>query len=167
MTTIYVNPRLGVVLTDTRTTSTTYNEFFGFTVNERDTFIDNSTKAMYLHDRVFAISGCVEETEKIARYIAFGEPIIPAPKKSKISGNCILVDKNWILQIITNKGEVSKIFFPIPHKNWAWGTGSGWDALKKELSVYDEPTLDEVIAAFKTVHKSDKYTNDQIKLYKI
>ena len=166
MTTVYVNSRLGVVLTDTRTTSTTYNELFGFILNERDEYFDNATKAMYLHDRVFAISGCTTETDKIARYIAFGEPIVPEPKKEKVIGNCVLVDKNWVLQILVENGKTKKIFYPYP-KNWSWGTGSGWDALRDALKVYEEPTLDEVIAAFKTVHKSDKYTNDQIKIYKI
>lgn len=166
MTTVYVNKRLGVVLTDMRTTTSTYREFFGLEFGVVNTFSENTNKAMYIHDRVFAISGCTTETEKVAQYLAYGIPLVPAPKSEKLCANCLYVDKNWILQIILEKGKVQKYFLPIK-SGFHCGTGSGWAALEKELKKYSEPTLDEVIAAFKTVHKSDKYTNDQIQIHKI
>lgn len=166
MTTIYVNHRLGVVLTDTRTTSTHYNTLFGITIKSYNTYFDDSHKAMYIHDRVFTVSGSVLESDKIIRFLTLGEPIVPANKKEKLSCNCLLVDKNWTLQFIINNGKFWKNFV-ITTPTWTYGTGSGWDTLSESLKDKENSTLEEVIVAFKTIHIKDEFTNDQIRLYKI
>ncbi|WNV47569.1 hypothetical protein ENKO_466 [Klebsiella phage fENko-Kae01] len=167
MTTIYVNHKLGVVMTDTRTTTTVQETFLGIPIATYDTFNDDGVKAINVHDRIFVESGSCEESTKILQYLAHGTPIKPAPKKYKLLSNCFLVDKNWLLQIYIQKGKVHKRFHVVKEDSW-YCTGSGSNALYEALKVYDfKPTLEEAISAFKTVHFSDRFTSNQVLIYKI
>lgn len=167
MTTIYVNHKLGVVLTDTRTTTTITETLFGLPWNSYDEYNDNGVKAIHVHDRIFVESGSCCESTKILQYLTHGTPIIPSHKKYKRTSSCFLVDKNWLLHIYIQKGKVHKKFFALKSDAW-YCTGSGAEALKKALEVYNfNPTMDEAIAAFKTVHFSDRFTSNQVRIYNI
>lgn len=168
MTTIYVNHGLGVVMTDTRTTTTMVESLFGLIpIGTYDVYDDNGIKAIHVHDRIFVESGSCSESTKILQYLTNGTPIIPAHKKHKLISNCFLVDKNWVLQIAIDKGKVIKKFHAVNSSAW-FCTGSGGPALYKALKAYDyKPTMEQAIAAFKTVHFSDRFTNSQVNIYQI
>lgn len=168
MTTIYVNHKLGVVMTDTRTTTTMVESFLGLIpVGTYDVYDDNGIKAIHVHDRIFVESGSCSESTKILQYLTHGKPIVPAHKKHKLISNCFLIDKNWLLQIAIDKGKVIKKFQPLSPDAW-YCTGSGASALYNALKVYDyKPTMEQAIAAFKTVHFSDRFTNNKVNIYQI
>lgn len=168
MTTIYVNHNLGVVMTDTRTTTTMVESFLGLIpVSTYDVYDDNGIKAIHVHDRIFVESGSCSESTKILQYLTHGTPIVPAHKKHKLISSCYLVDKNWVLHITINKGVLKKKFYAVDESAWYCG-GSGSEALVESLRVYNfKPTIDEAIAAFKSVHFSDRFTNSYVQIYQM
>lgn len=167
MTTIYVNHNLGVVMTDTRTTTTVMESLFGFLWKSYDRYNDNGIKAIHVHDRIFVESGSCEESTKILQYLTHGIPIKPAHKKHKLISSCFLVDKNWILHIYIKNGKVHKKFNAVSKTAW-FTTGSGSEALYDALKVYNfNPTIEQAIAAFKTVHFSDRFTNSHVAIYQM
>lgn len=165
MTTIYVNHNLGVVLTDTRTTTTHSASLFGFTISSVDTYNDDGLKAIYVHDRIFVESGSCSESTKILQYLVHGTEVKPAPAKHDLNSVCLLVDKNWVLELIIQKGVFKKRFNVVKNTAWYY-TGSGSAALAEALKEYNSNiTLPEAIDAFKKVHLTDRFTNDQIRIY--
>lgn len=168
MTTIYVNHTLGVVMTDTRTTTTYVKSFLGLIpVGTYDVYDDTGIKAIHVHDRIFVESGSCSESTKILRYLTDGTPIEPAHKKHKLISNCFLVDKNWVLQIAIDKGKVIKKFTALGPTAW-YSTGSGASALYEALKGYGfNPTMEQAIAAFKTVHFSDRFTSSDVQIYQM
>lgn len=168
MTTIYVNHKLGVVMTDTRTTTTYIKSFLGLVkVGTYDVYDDSGIKAIHVHDRIFVESGSCSESAKILQYLTDGTPIKPAHKKNKLISNCFLVDKNWVLQIAINKGKIIKKFIALEPDAW-YSTGSGADALYKALEAYNfNPSFEQAIDAFKTVHFSDRFTSSDVRIYQI
>lgn len=168
MTTVYVNHGLGVVMTDTRTTTTMVSSFLGLIpVGTYDVYNDNGVKAINVHDRIFVESGSCSESDKILQYLTTGKPIVPAHKKHKLISCCFLVDKNWTLHITINKGVLRKKFYVVDKGSW-YSFGSGGEAMKQALAIYGyKPTMEQAIAAFKTVHFSDRFTSSQVQIYNI
>lgn len=166
MTTIYVNHTLGIVMTDTRATTTITEYLFGIIpIKKYEVYNDNGLKAIHVHDRIFVESGHCHESTKILRYLTDGTPIKPEHKKLGMRSICFLVDKNWVILFIIDKGKLTKKFIPLSGTSW-YSTGSGNAALFEALKVYNfNPTLEEAIAAFKTVHFSDPYTNSYVQIY--
>lgn len=168
MTTIYVNYQLGVVMTDTRTT-TTYGEYlFGiFKVGSFEEYNDNGTKAINVHDRIFVESGSCSESAKILQYFIDGTPIKPAHKKHKQISSCLLIDKNWILHISITNGVLKKKFYT-PSKTTWYSLGSGADALTEALRVYEfQPTVEQALSAFEIVKQQDSNTGGSTRIYPI
>lgn len=169
MTTVYIDKRCGLVLTDSRVTYTVNRAFLGiFPLRSVDTYNVVSQKSMYIHDRLFTACGNVSDIDKVLNYLVSGDKIIP---NRKGNCHCILIDKEYCIHFVINNGKFEKYVEFIDY-NYVFSMGSGSTYMMKSIKllpkVWNGMSLsDFVIKCFSTVHKKDKYTDNNINLYKI
>lgn len=168
MTTVYVNKRLGLALTDSRVSTEYERSFFGlFNLTSTYEYSVTPQKALYVHDRLFLSSGNVSTINKVLAMLVDNRK--PNFDK-KESCDCFLVDPNYVVIISISKGTMSKrtIF---SKKNFEISMGSGSNHLmkliKEGLDEAAELTEQYVIEQFRKVTNYDKYTDDNINLYRI
>lgn len=165
MTTVYVNKRLGIAITDSRATSEISRYLFGFfPLTSLPDYQVVSQKAMYINDRLFVASGSVGVINQVAQYFANG--LKPEFTNKKRSCECLLISDEYAIRIIVEKGKWHKdvIFF---NKSWVYIMGSGSNVLYEKLKDYTNLTHDDVFNAFRTVKDHDNFTDDNINLYRI
>lgn len=168
MTTVYIDKRCGLAMTDSRVTSTMKRAFLGiFPVQDKSFYNVVLQKSMYIHDRLFLACGNVAEINKVLNYLCIGEQVIPSRKDSC---QCVLLDKEYCIHLIIYKGKFyKKTQFIGNDFVLAMGSGSPYmkraqDAIPGLLNV---SLSDFVLDQFSKVHNKDVYTDDNINIYKI
>ncbi|ELW0836412.1 hypothetical protein ACRYKS_25095 [Escherichia coli] len=164
MTTVYIDKRLGVLLTDSKVTSTEQRSFLNlFPLKPKLSYGVVSQKTLYVHDRLFSACGEVSEINKVLRYLISQETVIP---DRKASCHCVLVSKDYIIHLIVNKGKFTKKIDYL-HNDYTFFMGSGGEYML-DAAVHEEynTLLDKVFDTFMDVHNHDIYTDDNINVYR-
>lgn len=169
MTTVFVSKSLGLAMTDSRVTESTPRFFAGFfplTLSVQ--YKVANQKALYIHDRLFVAAGDVSTINLIIRYLVNHEEVLVS--KNTPGCECLLIGKEYAIHMYVDKGKFHKkvIFF---RDNWVGILGSGYDAIAHlQYSTRHNPlifTAEHVIEEFRKVKDKDKYTDDNINLYRI
>lgn len=168
MTTVLVSKRLGLAMTDSRATATYARNFAGFfplTPEVRYGVVNQ--KAIYIHDRLFLGSGDVNTINMIIDMLINSTELVI--DKNTPMAETILIGKEYAIHMWVWEGKFHKeLIFLTP--NWLFTMGSGapyldkMHRLKGDYSLFD---VDFVIEEFKKVQEKDKYTDDNINLYRI
>lgn len=171
MTTVYVDKRAGLVLTDSRVTTTEERKFLGcIPLATKTTYGVVNQKAFYIHDRLFCAAGVVSEIDKVIQYLIYGKPVYPHRTSSC---HCMLIGKEYVIHFIIFKGKLHKHveFFK---SNWCMAIGSGAlhiSGIRYRGDIIINDSEDEVreliIDAFRQVRIKDIYTDDNVNLYRI
>lgn len=168
MTTVFVSKSLGLAMTDSRVTESTPRFFAGFfPLTHSVQYKVTNQKAIYIHDRLFVAAGDVSTINKIIQYLVNHVEVFVT--KNTPECECMLIGKEYAIHMYVHKGKFHKrtIFFG---ENWVSILGSGYDALfHLHYKKHDPFTFTEeyVIEEFKKVKNKDKFTDDNINLYRI
>lgn len=168
MTTILVDYKDGLVMTDSRVTVSKgyWIRLFNRTVlewsKETQTKICNQ-KAIFLHDRLFTGAGDSDDISHLLSHLALG---VKLELSSDANFTALLIDKNWILEFNCNKGIMKKKLRLLSKENWLT-IGSGKKVLASELNAITSWSPKSVMKAFGRVTLRDKYTDDNLNIYKI
>lgn len=168
MTTVFVSKSLGLAMTDSRVTESTPRFFAGFfPLTPSVRYKVTNQKAIYIHDRLFVAAGDVSTINRIIRYLVNHEEVFVTKKTPECV--CMLIGKEYAIYMYVFKGKFHKktIFF---RDNWVSILGSGYDALCHMHNRKHDPftfTADYVIEEFRKVKDRDKFTDDNINLYRI
>lgn len=165
MTTVYVNKRLGIALTDSRATEEVPRYFLGhfpLTPIPKKTVVNQ--KAIYIHDRLFLATGSVAIINRIAQYFVTG--VVPYIPNKKQSCECLLVGDEYSIKVTVEKGKFKKkVLFT--KNDFYCIMGSGTKILFDLLKIDGTETANDVIKQFRKVTRYDPYTDDNINLYRI
>lgn len=168
MTTVYIDKRCGLVITDSRVTSTEQRAFLGiFPLREKKHYFVTSQKSMYVHDRLFTSCGSLSEIDKVLNYLCYGTPVIPSRKNNC---HCVLLDKEYCIHLIVHNGKfIKKTEFIDNNYKFSMGSGSPYMDLAIDAipGLVDVPFHEYVLNQFMKVHTKDEYTDDNIIVYKI
>lgn len=169
MTTVFVSKSLGLAMTDSRVTESTPRFFAGFfPLTHSVQYKVTNQKAIYIHDRLFVAAGDVSTINRIIRYLVNHEEVLVT--KNTPECECMLIGKDYAIYMYVFKGKFHKktIFFG---DNWVSILGSGYDAIAHlKYSTRHNPfifTAEHVIEEFRKVKDKDKFTDDNINLYRI
>ncbi len=169
MTTVFVSKSLGLAMTDSRVTESTPRYFAGFfPLTMSIEYKVASQKALYIHDRLFVAAGDVSTINRIINYLVNHVPVYV--NKNTPGCECLLIGKEYAVYMYVHDGKFKKktIFFD---DNWVAILGSGYDAIAHiKYSTRHNPILftsDYVIEEFMKVKNKDKFTDDNINLYRI
>lgn len=164
MTTVYIDKRLGVLMTDSRVTSTRPRFFLGiFPLKEKNHYGVVSQKTLYVHDRLFSAAGSVSEIDKVLNYLITGEKVIPS---KKLSCHCVLLSKDYCIHFVLVDGKfVKKLVFL--HKDYTFFMGSGGEYMIDAACHEDYSTLQaKVLDTFMKVKNHDCFSDDNINVYR-
>lgn len=168
MTTVFVSKSLGLAMTDSRVTLSTPRNFAGvFPLTASVQYKVTNQKALYIHDRLFVAAGDVGTINTIIDYLV-NHKEVPVDKNTPMC-EAILIGKDYAIYMSVVHGKFSKktIFFK---DNWVFIIGSGYDALKHMFFQRHNPftfTTDYVIEEFMKVKNKDKWSDDNINMYRI
>jgi hypothetical protein len=165
MTTVYIDKRLGVLLTDSKVTSCEKRSFLGiFPLKPKFIYGIVTQKSLYVHDRLFSACGNVSEINKVLNYLISQEPVIP---DRKASCHCVLLSKDYVIHLISTKGVFHKKLEYL-HPDYTFFMGSGGEYML-DAAVHEEynTLLDKVLNTFMDVHNHDNFTDDNINVYRI
>lgn len=168
MTTVFVSKSLGLAMTDSRVTESTPRYFAGFFPLTMSVQYKVATqKALYIHDRLFVAAGDVSTINRIINYLVNHVPVYV--NKNTPGCECLLIGKDYAVYMYVHDGKFKKktMFFK---DNWVAILGSGYDAMAHMHFKKNEPWLftpEYVITEFMKVKNKDKFTDDNINLYRI
>ncbi len=170
MTTVYIDKRCGLAMTDSRVTSTIERAFLGiFPLQSKNQYSKVLQKSMYIHDRLFLSCGTVSEINKVLRYLVEQKPIVPSRKDGC---HCLLLDKEYCINFVIHNGVLKK-FVQFIDKNYVFSMGSGSSHMRNtfndigSLKLNNMSLSEYVIDEFSKVSEKDIYTDNNINLYKI
>lgn len=166
MTTVYIDKKAGLVLTESRITYTTKRYFLGlFPVKSKEVYGSTNQKSMYIHDRLFTAAGSVFDINKVLNYLISGTEVLPSRH-----GNChcILLDEYYCIHFIILNGKFKKYIEYIDKDyTFTMGSGSGYLNTTSCFWLEGEDRQKYIVEQFMKVHKRDKYSDDDIKIYRI
>lgn len=173
MTTVYVDRRAGIVLTDSRVTRTEKRSLFDFIpLSTKEDFGVVNQKALYVHDRIFTGAGSVNEINKILNFLISGKPVVPSTEQDE-SCQCLLIGKEYAIHLVIHKGKFHKWVEFYKDEYWSFATGSGSPHISGAGSMglaiitKDKSELcGMIIERFMRVKNLDKYSDDNINLYR-
>lgn len=171
MTTVYVDKRAGIVITDSRVTNTETRNLLGFIpLSKIEKFAVVNQKALYIHDRIFTGAGSVSEINKILQNLIFGTPVYPDDEESC---HCLLIGKEYVIHLISFKGKFHKVveFYKDQYWSLAIGSGSkyisGASHMGTAILTHDtEELCSMIIDKFRLVKNKDVYSDDNINIYR-
>lgn len=166
MTTVYIDKKAGLVLTDSRITYTNKRYFLGlFPLKSEEVYGSTTQKSMYIHDRLFTAAGSVADINKVLDYLISGNPVIPSRRGNS---HCILIDKNYCIHFIMINGEFKK-YVEFTDNDYTFMIGSGSAFLQTTACFWleGEERQEYIFEQFNKVHKRDPYSDDNIKVYRI
>lgn len=165
MTTVYLDKRAGLLLTDSRITYTTPRALWNlFPLRSKEKYGITTQKSLYVHDRLFSAAGSVSEINKILNYLINGEIVIP---DRKANCHCILISKDYCIHLGTFKGKFFK-YVEFMDNDYVYSTGSGSPYMVDAKIHYQEDTLlDKIFSTFMKVKDHDPYSDDNINVYKL
>lgn len=176
MTTVYVNHNLGIVLTDSRSTSIEECSFMEkifhklFRTSPACYFEVVPQKALFFADRILACSGDVSEIDKYLNHLFFKTAFV---RDKKTNFSMLLVGASWVLKIWSfHEEKVHKKLFPIGQQGIGmFGIGSGstylnsiiWGTPEKPISSFTE---EYVISEFAKCTTKDKFSDTNVNLFR-
>ncbi|GCJ80449.1 Uncharacterised protein [Escherichia coli] len=164
MTTVYIDKRLNLLITDSRVTSTIPRNLFGFfPLRPKYQYGVVNQKTLYVHDRLFSASGAVSEIDKVLDWLINKVPVIP---DRKLSCHCVLLSKDYVIHMILTKGKFIKKLEYL-HEDYTFFMGSGGEYMV-DAAIHEEHTTlyDKVFSTFMDVHNHDCFTDDNINVYR-
>lgn len=169
MTTVYVNKRLGIALTDSRATSEIPRSFYGIMkLTPRTEYSVVTQKALYIHDSLFLATGNVDSIGRILNYLTV--QTVPKVDKKTPECECLLLRNDYAVYMNIYKGKFNKRLIYL-YENFEFTMGSGYHALWRSLHRQQPNqylmTHEDVLTAFKEVYKYDTFSDDNINLYRI
>lgn len=164
MTTVYVDKRAGLVLTDSRVSWTEKRMFLGlFPLKDKFHCGLAGQKSMYIHDRLFCAAGSVPSINKVLNYLVCGS-VVKADYNSNC--HCMLISKNYVIHLITYNGKFSKSVEFIGN-DYTYIIGSGAPYMIDAKMHDDQETLvDKIFKTFQNVKNHDIYSDDNIQIHR-
>lgn len=163
MTTVYIDKRVGLLLTDSRVTATQERYFMGlFPLKPKNLYGVVGQKTLYVHDRLFSAAGSVSEINKVLTYLIKGVKVLPSRKGSC---HCVLLSKDYCIHLGTNNGKFFKKL-EFLHNEYVFFFGSGGEYMV-DAAIHENPDtlLDKIFSTFKEIKNHDEYTDDNINVY--
>ncbi|EON7637039.1 hypothetical protein ABV23_RS00910 [Escherichia coli] len=163
MTTVYVDKRVGLLLTDSRVTTSTERYFLGlFPLKPKKQYGVVTQKSLYIHDRLFSAAGSVNEINKVLMYLIYGDIVLPSRKENC---HCVLLSKDYCIHLGTKNGKFFK-YLEFMHEEYVFFMGSGGEYMVDAAVHENQDTLlQKIFSTFKEVKNHDEYTDDNINVY--
>ncbi|EMR6006032.1 hypothetical protein WJW27_002738 [Escherichia coli] len=164
MTTVYIDKRLNLLITDSRVTLTIPRNLFGiFPLKPKYQYEVVNQKTLYVHDRLFSASGTISEIDKVLNWLINKEPVIP---HKKLGCHCVLLSKDYIIHMNISNGKFTKKLQYL-HEDYTFFMGSGGEYMVDAAIHEDTTTLcNKVFSTFMDVHNHDSFTDSNINVYK-
>lgn len=173
MTTVFIDNYHKIAITDTRVTTTYYSgldlflrKFFKNIKGEVQFGIVGQ-KAIYVHDHLLLCSGDTDTIHKVLN--ALIELRINDFRASSDWGSCkcVWVIGDYYIQFNVHKGKFTKkVIFMHNTFQMSFGSGSFTLPICQVIDSNGFYEVDEIIEKFKLVTRFDKYTNDDLKIYR-
>ena len=178
MTTIYLNHKLGLLITDSRATQTEvafnfWNYVFPKIFKSKINTVGHtvvSQKSVWLYDKLFTASGNVWQIDKYLNYIIFGQEPNFAPEP-EYNFNAMLISKSWVLCLDCECGKLSKQFYCIGQNGtFTVSMGSGADHIihlvyGNDMVNVKDLTEEYIISEFRNNVVLDPHSDDNINVY--
>lgn len=179
MTTIYLNHNLGLLVTDSRAT-TTVTEYSMLSLmlprffNPKVKVISNSvvpSKSLWIHDALFTASGDVQQVDAYLNHLLLGKEL-ELEKRSAFNFNALLIGRSWVKCIDVLDGKLSSEFYCVGQNGrFNASLGSGSPHIKhlvhgdKKVSCNDM-TEEYILEEFAKCAVKDPYSDDNLNIFR-
>lgn len=165
MTTILIDKRIGLIITDSRVTQFENKSFLGIRFRKDVRHYVAPQKALYVHDRLFLACGNVDQgIDVLLNSLINKQDIFKARFKKGSEFNAFLIDKCWMVIFRCRGGKLSKkTVFLGKHTRFSAGSGGRYLTECFEMKNTDPH---HALRVFSRVKNFDKATDDNMNIYR-